>query len=425
MQHRAERPTATTQLLVALLISGAVFVLVARDLPYRSYDSSYYLRLATEGPEQVIAPFSGRILHAGLAGMLSQQAGLSIDAAFLLLAGLALFVFVGVIVRLLALETGYVLASIPLLFTPFLLRTFREVYLPDLFHAALLASFFWIARRNPAVSSLLLLPLLLARETSVLLAVVLVALALARRELALCGTVILVTAVALACRHAAVGESPGNIHTLGEPVYLALKLPFNFMRNIMGLEFWANTIDYCRPLYRLELPARLQLGGVQAVGCCGFNLFPVLNTSRVLLTVFGVAPTVLVALLPVLRTWRPYSPSWLLSAAGYGALAFALGTSTGADVERLTGFGWPISLLATPIWLGRVVRQVTCMQLLLLHVAAAWIPWFGDPFGEAWLITNAAMLSCAVPLHIMAWRLTRRALSVRARPALQVTPRQL
>ena len=77
-------------ILAALAPALLVAILAWTELPYRSPDSGWYLRLAEGRAAEVVQPFANRVLFPGLVQMVVAVTGWSTDTAFRLLALLAL-----------------------------------------------------------------------------------------------------------------------------------------------------------------------------------------------------------------------------------------------------------------------------------------------------------------------------------------------
>ncbi len=149
-----------------------------------------------------------------------------------------------------------------------------------------------------------------------------------------------------------------NVHNLNPFFYMVLKIPANFLSNVVGLRLWTDTLSSnpitadCfsnNPFISVMLPKWLQLGGIHKIGILPFNIEPPIYTIESLLTIFGVAPSLL--FLDLRNHYKEIitSNNGLLIILIYGIFSFIIGTSSGADVFRLISYGWPAFIIAAPI----------------------------------------------------------------------------
>ena len=198
-----------------------------------------------------------------------------------------------------------------------------------------------------------------------------------------------------------------NRHHLPDFVYLGLKLPHEFLKNVLGFRLWSNTLEFGRPLFKIHLPAALHLGGVHEIGLCEPEFNIPIFTFVTLLTLFGAGP---------LWVWRARAEAWrgapplAVQLAGvYGLLAYLLGTSVGDWIDRLIGDGWPLFWLALPWLLARVRERRGAFPLaacLLSLSLLAWLPAvvFYSRFAKPGL--GVAVLVVAVMGYVVTWRVS-------------------
>jgi hypothetical protein len=176
-----------------------------------------------------------------------------------------------------------------------------------------------------------------------------------------------------------------------------MKLAHNGVRNVLGLETWVNTLDYCEPVVRWELPAWLRVGQIESFGFCGFSLWQPLHLLFWWLTLFGLAPVfALRRLVPDWRAGRWQPEPWLGIAFVYGLASFLAAPVLGSSLDRLIGYGWPAFWVAVPVaavrlcrWSGGVVRR-----LLAIHLALSCLP--------ALLLLQVPRLAMLVPALVLA-----------------------
>jgi hypothetical protein len=380
---------------LALLLVALTLVSTWSKLPnYEQPDSSYYQQLAEGQPEEVIKPFSTRLLHPAMVRGLSEISGLSIEQSFLWV-GIASLVVLLITVSLLLRQHGvFPLLMLPVLYTPFLWQLFSKYYIPDSFHAALLALFFLAFTYRRSLALLVLFLLFMARESTVLLSVCLVLFGVVTSDKKLIVQTLLMTVLSWVLLSIFETYGQPNIHALNSILYMLFKLLYNFAHNILGLEFWADTYAaynprFCQPVWTMDVPSWIPSGSVQNVGICEVRFSEVLETAYYLLLTFGILPTLVLVWLikhrKTLRTERGLHHlhrAWFGVALIYGMVAFALGTVTGGAVYRLVGYGWPAFWLAAPVLLmdAYETNRKLFGWLVALQALVVWLPWITPPF---------------------------------------------
>lgn len=363
-------PSLINDLVVGLVVAVTALAAVLPALPYRSADSGWYLKMATGFRQEVPAPFSGRLLHTGLAGTLHERGGLPVETAFLVIAVLATVCWVACTARL-SRQAGRGPAVAVILSASWLVAaTLRDATLPDALNAALLALALAVAVRSPWRALPIVMVAIVGRETSAVLALVLAVLAWRARDrrLALASLAAALAGLALV----RVLAPAANTHALGAATYLLVKFPFNLARNLLGLEFWTNTLSYCEPVWVRELPPFLRRGAVDSIGFCGFNVIRPLTLLATWGGLFGVVPGWLWGRRREVAAAWPGAPLALRAALVYGLGLTLLAPAAGTALPRLVGYGWPAFWLAAPVLAGRLpVGRGPQLRLALLQLTTA------------------------------------------------------
>lgn len=397
----------------------AILLLSSGSLPLRGGDGEWYVALARARPYQVGKPFSTRVLHPYFAASLASIGGINIDQAFLWIAVFSLLVCTISASYFITRTTHSPPLAFALLMSPLLYEYFTRCYLQDLFHAAILALFFVaLAHERLMIALALLFAAVLTRESTLVLSAVLMVWALVGRRKALVLGAGLVSAAGLLVTSIAGGFGQGNIHGIHQLLYLVLKVPFNFLKNVAGVVLWSNTHaaympGYPSPVFVYPLPDWLWFGSVRAIGLCPFDPSYPITTALLLLTEFGILPAA-AALVLVRSRGRLFAgqPWWMKVAFTYGALAFLAGPCIGA-VYRLAGYGWPAFWLAAPAlffrnWSNEARTLLACHVVLVLAGNSGW--WDGLP-------VRAIILLAVMCIHYLALRPLNRALTRPSLPA--------
>ncbi len=404
--------------IVFFVVAAAIATLVViLNLPFvpaagwGGHDSGWYIKMAEGRADEVIQPFSGRFLYPFLAHIMDTYVFHDITKAFLFLAICSLLVFYVAVTVLLKKTFPSPFLLIPFLFLPYFLEMTREFFLPDIFYISLTALFFlFLFLRKEGLSLIVLFFLFLTRELAILPALILIGTSWFRSKRLLAVTALIVTLVSIYTSGAVGAMGEPNIHNLSTPVYMVLKLSYNFLANGLGIRLWVNTYDFCEPVFRVALPPLKSLGSLKEAGLCGFDpSFPI-GTIVILLTVFGILPLLLFR---ALRGKYPQilkdAPFWLLIALVYGLLQYIVGIPAGTGVGRIVGYGWPAFLLAAPFLVSRffkmdkkLIVKLSCIQLFV-----AWIPFIVQKLGGYTLIPLIFTLVAALGAYIHVFRLLK------------------
>jgi hypothetical protein len=349
---------------------------LASAFPYVDTDSFHYRAMAEGKP--AIKPFAFRVLEPAMVRTFAHISGKSMDEGFLiggLLSGWTLLCGVLLLVLEQRQNSWLVLALIPLPFWP---ETFRDYFLPDLFHAALVMLYLLLLRKRWwGWAAVMLVPMFLARESTLLVVAVAVPVVwwfVSRRAalMQLAGALSGMAASKLAARDAL----PNQQH-INDTLYLIGKVPWNGAKNLFGLVLWSNTSPGLPPVRVWNVPHWLPLGGVHQVGYSTFEVnYPVL-TAILILGSFGLGSCVAfyLVLKTPLRQLLPREEPYLCIAAIYGAVTFLASPMLGATLPRLVHYGWPLFLVYLPAMMPRLWRNWpvwTVIALLVMNIVVAW-----------------------------------------------------
>jgi hypothetical protein len=362
------------------LLLGSVLVLAFQPNLYPPYDEGRaYVMIANGDSSPVYSYYAARVFHPIVARAVAHVAHVPIDARVFLWVSTAaligLFVLLGICYCL-----DYSFAGgiwLFLLLTATVVDSYRNYYWHDLFYAALCALFFLTLRANPWIALPVIFLLYLTRESTVILVAALTVIAAMRRQWEFCFAALLVGLAAMKVDSVLVARGLPN--SQGIPILLldVLKVPYNFVFNVCGVEIWINTNapTLASPIWTTHVPAWLHLGNIREVGYSGFSWQRPAQTLLTMSTAFGILP--LAAIREVARDWRRVLLQRfdVFAAFVYGALMFFLTPLVGTAPTRYVLYGWPIFWLfsvsalqtALPDWRRRI-------EVVLLSVCVSWIP---------------------------------------------------
>jgi hypothetical protein len=408
--------------LLTLLIVGLaiVFYWHTRSRPF-DVDSPHYIKIAEGRIAEVRKPFTARILQPAIAGFIARTTGLAIESSFFVtnLACLAALVSAGlVLIRQHVRSIGFALAIV---LCPMTLMLFREIYMPDCMHAALVAVFFLLLSRGAWWYAVpLLFVMQVTRDSTVLLTFVLVLVGAYHRKWGLIGAALLATVLGIVVVGRVASHGQSNIHEQNTIMYLVGKVPFNVLTNVCGIRMWSDTHATDNPtefpgepVFKLDLPRWVPSGAMRQIGIHHFDFGIPLMLARIMATLFGVMLSVVLVVM-VWRRWRLMRADGLsfsgLLALTYGFAAFLLGPAIGASIGRLVAYAWPMAWIAAPELLVRyfntsdgLIRKLTWLQVI-----ACWTPLVirevGFEIGPSNVGANLIAVIVALSCHVVAMK---------------------
>jgi hypothetical protein len=425
MDKFESRPDQTPAWFVACLT--VLFVAVAigyyglmRSQPYDG-DSVNYIAMAEGRVSEVHKPYTARVLHPAFAGFLSRTTGLSVDASFFVTNVMCLAVLVRVGISLVLRQVPSVQLAMAIVLAPVVLLEFREIYMPDIMHAAFAAVFFLLLVRGALWYAVPLLFLMqVTRESTLLLTFFVFLFAAYHRKFWFAGAAIVFTILGMGVVSRVAGEGQGNVHGASALVYFVGKVPFNALPNLFGVQIWTNTHAKNdpetfpdEPLVTFDLPSWLPSGSMRQVGIYKFNLVTPLTTLRIFMNYLGIVPS-LVFLAMFWKRWRLTRQDELSFASqialAYGVTSYLLVPFLGASIGRYVAYAWPMAWVATPELLARNfdTNHRFIGRLASLQAIACWTPLLLKVCGVALAPLNVISIAVAIPCHAIAVKLLRR-----------------
>ena len=176
-----------------------------------------------------------------------------------------------------------------------------------------------------------------------------------------------------------------NAHHTNEFAFLALKPPFDALRNLLGIvlvppEMKGRPGFTCTPVSTFELPRFLRYGTTTQFGMCYPDLLGPVHTYTLFLAIFGIGPAILWMAFRSnpRRILSPASPAWLRVSIIYGLMAFFVAPFVSFWLERDFGYAWPAFWIAAPVLLQSYAALSSTLVCVLLaeNFAAAWLPYW-------------------------------------------------
>lgn len=398
-------------LLVALLLSVTAF-------PYMraTSDAPSYIPIAQGHWSKSPNPHAKRFVHPLLVRYITHVTGMSIDRAFRALSFAFLFLFVPLVCVLIQVEAQSRRLILALVMAPALFQLFTDYYMQDLLHALLLALYFMLLVYKPLATFPVLFALYCTRESTALLSACVIWLAWRRSQNRLAVSSLLATLAGVAASWYASTLGSPNVSGVPEGVYYLLKIPYNFIPKVLGLQLWVDTqvaYNHCAPVWTVHVLGWLPVGRIREFGFCGVDYLAPWANLTILFTTFGVLPLFVWASLP--KHWRSSlrtGPIHLEVAFWYSLLCIVASVSGGATVERYVTYAWPLFWLVGPRLMATSLRPdwVEAVQIIFWNCAFTWLPhlaqWSKLSRPEGTLL----MLAITIAAYVTSYGMTQRQL---------------
>ena len=379
---------------VWLAFAGATLVSVAVCWKFgnvfHEVDSDQYMAMANHRMDLVMLPFACRQLGILFVQALSHLLHLSIAHSFFLEGALSFGVLLGTVLYLLV-RSGAPRWMVPaiagLLFWS---RQLEDLALPDLFYAALLCCFLLLLwRQHRMLAALMMFPLMLARESTLLTVVCFLIAGGRRLRVREAVAAVLATGAGMLLVKRLTLDALPNKEHISPMFYMVAKMPWNFLKNVLGLNPWANVYRAC-VVPRWQMP--LHLGPLHAIGFCTADVHYPINALACALASFGLFPLLLFKLRRV--RIAPANPLgrdaiFLRFCVLYGVVSFVLTPLLGESFLRLYFYSWPLFLVAIPILMGAARASLAstpaALLFLALHLGLSWSLMFFDSWPVIWI----------------------------------------
>ncbi len=377
------RPWSGRQRNRAVCFAFAATTLLSGVLCWRSgnifheVDTNQYLAMANHRMDLVMLPFACRQLGILVVQAFAHLFHLSIAHSFVLEGALSFAVLLATVLYLLV-RSGAPRWMIPAIAgLLFWTRQLEDLALPDLFYAALLCCFLLLLWRGRLMlAALMLFPLMIARESTLLtLACFLIAGGRRIRLREAVASVLASGAGILLVKRLTTNALPNQEH-ISPMFYMVAKMPWNFLKNVLGLNPWANVYPACQ-MPRWQMP--LYLGPLHAIGFCNADFHYPISALALALASFGLFPLLLIKLRRV--RIAPQNPQgrdaiFLRFCVIYGTASFILTPLLGESFLRLYFYSWPLFLVALPILMGSTRASLSstpaALLFLALHLGLSW-----------------------------------------------------
>jgi len=372
---------------------------------FQESDASQYLAMANHRKDLIMMPFASRQLGILIVQAFAHLLHLSIAHSFFLEGALSFVVFLGTVLYLLVRSGAprwMVPAIVGLLFWT---QQLEDLLLPDLLYAALLCVFLLLLWRGQMMlAALMMFPLMVTRESTLFTVVCFLIAGGRRLRLRDAVASVLATAAGMLVVRRLTLDALPNKENISPIFYMVAKMPWNFLKNVLGLNPWANVYRACE-VPRWQMP--LHLGPLHAIGLCAADFSYPLRALAAALASFGLLPLLIFKLrrmhyVPAEQIVR--NATFLRFCILYGLASFLMTPLLGESFLRLYFYGWPLFLVALPILMGTARASLAstpaALLFLALHLCLSWTQMFFNSSTTIWI---------ALVAYLAGWLLLRSA----------------
>lgn len=374
----------TISIFTVVVFPLAVWLACRMGTMFIQADAPYYLGMAAGKPAMM--PFASRQLGPLLARALDHLLHVGVREGFVVPGVISVLVLIVTTAWLLVRSgaprwTLYLLGG--LMFWGF---EFHALVMPDLLYAALLCVFLLLLREKQTMAAcLMMFPLMLSRESTLLTLVCFLVAGWRRLKLREVVAALASAGAAMVVVKRLTMDALPNLEHISPTLYLVAKMPWNFMRNVLGIRMWANLYPACPvPIWQ----SAVHFGPLKAVGICGYFPAAQAETFGLAMATFGLLPILAWVLRKqMVKSWSA-GDLMLRFALVYGVLSYLMSPLLGESMLRLYAFGWPLFLIALPVLLGVSRANFTsawaAVAFVALHLFVTWsLAWaFPSPMFE-------------------------------------------
>jgi hypothetical protein len=334
-------------------------------------DSGQYLLMASGETNLVPSPFTYRFLNSFFAQQINRIFGLNLNISFAIISGFSISLFI-IILYIMNYRNNLKIFLLYVVFTPSFLLLLQEAYLSDaLFY--LLQVLFLLAIKKKYFNAIPILSILLSltRELAIIMNLAFLTIALKARDLfkTLHASALIISGLAITYW----AGSNGSINASGfsGPLYILLKYPANFLRNIFGVWLWTDVSSskqpesyWHPPLVSINLPSFSSnlVGSVTKIGIYELNIRFPLHYSILFAALFGFLPTIFIFYWKNKIHFFSQLSDFLQIAFLTGIAMLVLSPGSGFSIARYVMACWPL------FWIIATLDR----NLLLSH---RWLPW--------------------------------------------------
>lgn len=379
-----------------LAIAGFLTIIVdysrIKNLPRFQYidagDGANYVAMARGGTKEVYRYFARRIFHPWIVGKL--RFFIDTHSAFLIVARISLliFLFFSLLVIHYKIKLSLV-ASIGIIFLPFIFIVYKELYVQTLFFVSL-SSLYWflLIYKRYLLTFFILLLLLLTHDASIIILFSLMSALLINiirhpniRKYYFYFVATIIIGILSSIIIASNMQTNIDIHRLPPLAFYFLRLPFWGIRNLTGLQLWVDTYKKLyfythEPLIIFNAPGWLSsISLIKQLGIYDWSFINVNLTLLYIFSIFGTGPTILLYYFKHKNFKINVQPVVFNTILFSGCASFILGPFLGLPMPRYYCYAWPVFFLILPILLREINQwdRETFFRLLMCYILSGWL----------------------------------------------------
>ena len=338
--------SALVYVLACAAATVGVFCLGYASGPLVDYfDVSMYEAMAAGERAGLTEPFASRVLGPALARAIIELTGVQARTGLAIVGGASCALLAVLVPTFFFRQRVPLSAALGALLLPYTVVVVKYVHVPDALTVIIVFAFLWTlmaTKRTPGPASLVFGILSILARKTLLVPYALLALYLASAKEAKKLGILCAAGVAGIAILGVIPTEASNIHEMNGISYYVLKLGANGIRNLLGVDLYTNTFQWCEdPVALFDVSFMPLIGAIREIGFCMPKGPLIVHTLVMYITVFGAWPAL--AVLYLRSKGEPEDPGRVT--AGLFILFFFAAPLFGRTPERLFIYAYPFFLL--------------------------------------------------------------------------------
>jgi len=313
-------------------------------------DIEHYVTMSQGKFGQAGEPYASRVLGPLLANLVTRLTDIPAMKALAVVNATSFILFFASAGHYLRRNEIKLADSQIFLITPYSFVVVKYLYVPDAIGIMLCFLFiiFSCERKNSVYSSIFAVLTVMARKTFFVPIFFIVLLKISHKKLLSSIVLLFSIIVGFLLIYFIVGKGGANRHGMNMISYYILKIPANLLGNILGIDMYTNTYQWCEdPIFVFDVSKILFIGNIDIVGLCYPSFMKIARTLFVYAVIFGMWPFVAMYILIKCIKGREFRDVSFIIIAGTVSL-FLLSAGFGRTVERLFIYSYPFLIYAGP-----------------------------------------------------------------------------
>ena len=318
---------------------------------YEQYPDIARYELMIQGKfDQAGEPYASRVLGPLLANLIMRLTDITALKALAVVNAVSFILFFASVSYYLMNNGVKLIDAQVFLITPYSFIIAKYLYVPDAIGllSCFLLLLFCFYRRSNSMSAILAVLSVLARKTFFVPIGFIILSGVLNKRVLFVAVLIISTMIGVVSIDFLVGENAANRHNMNMMSYYMLKIPVNLFGNVLGIDMYTNTYQWCdNPVVVFDVSNIIFIGDVDKVGFCYPSFLKIVRTLFVYLVILGLWPYIAIFLIVKYYKSRDFRSEDFV-VIGAAILLFLLSAGFGRTAERLFIYSYPFLVFAGP-----------------------------------------------------------------------------